>query len=192
MIEYEQFNCSNYGTIRRHQLQMLMGIASMQQNVGTHALEFGTFTGATTNNIARMLPRHIVFTCSLPVGLKPMLNEAQSDLSFSQYEVEFAADVKNRIVHFKCDSAILGLPENTRLGFVFIDGAHSSDYVLNDFQKCLPFLVSGAVVVFHDYGMDCCDGITSVKETVDSIMERFSNWTWIHWKENSLIWGVKP
>lgn len=192
MIEYREFVTCDYGTVSVTQLVMLAGIASGQQTIGTHILEFGTLSGGTTTNLARMLPRHKVITVSLPPDATFSLAGDQSDLVFSTVAPKFGSDVASRITHIQCDSANLVLGPETALGFVFIDGGHSEAYVLNDFAKSMPYLVAGAVVVFHDYGIEGKSGISAVKKAVDAIMERHPDWSWMHWVDHGLVWGRKP
>jgi predicted O-methyltransferase YrrM len=40
---------------------------------------------------------------------------------------------------------------NKKIDLVFIDGLHTHDGVMNDFEKLSPFLDKGSIVIFHDY-----------------------------------------
>src|SRR5436190_15243226 len=107
----ERAHPCHYGTISREQGLLLMGIASGVQGVGTHALEFGTLFGVTATNIARMLPNHTVLTCSLPVAITPRLASSKGELEHYPKELPtFPEDVRGRVVHISCDSALLELP----------------------------------------------------------------------------------
>lgn len=178
------------GTIRREQTMLLVGLASGQRDVGTHALEFGTLYGTTTTNIARAMPKHHVLTCSLPPGVIPLLSSTKSELEFYPKEAPvFPEDVRNRITHYQCDSADLYLDFKVKLGFIFIDGGHSYEYVWNDFKKAVPRMVRGSVVVFDDYGEDGRGGITGVKRAVDEIVAAYSDWEWTEWVGSTMVWG---
>lgn len=192
MIEYREFVSCDYGTVSITQLVMMIGVVSGQQRVGTHALEFGTLSGGTTTNLARMLPNHKVITVSLPPNTNHALAGDQSDLVFSGVAPKFGPDVAHRITHIHCDSASLVLAPKTALGFVFIDGGHSEAYVLNDFGKAFPNVVSGGVVMFHDYGVEGKSGISAVKKAADAIMGWHHEWSWTHWVDHGLLWGRKP
>ncbi len=50
----------------------------------------------------------------------------------------------------RADSRTLELDKNIEFGFCYIDGDHKFDGVKNDFEKLLPNLKSGSVVVFDD------------------------------------------
>jgi hypothetical protein len=179
----------DYGTISETQLAALLGIAMRQRNIGTHVMEFGTLSGNTTANLARMMPDHHILTCSLPGGVKPSLDFTADEHTGYALAPVFPNDVSPRITHFACDSAVLELPE-VALGLVLVDGGHSTAYVLNDFYKASRMVVTGGVVVFHDYGIDGLGGITAVKLAVDRIMEQNQTWDWVIW-ENMFVIGKK-
>ena len=41
------------------------------------------------------------------------------------------------------------IPEKS-IDFAIVDACHDSDYVLNDFQKLMPFMAKGSIVMLHD------------------------------------------
>lgn len=170
------------------ELDILCALAAGQRDIGTHALEIGTYHGTTTTSIARMLPRHKIITVSMPKGGVPLISSTPSDAAFFGTVPVFGDDVKDRIEHLQCDSATLDFSDWIAFGFVFIDGAHSTEYVLNDFLKVIPFLAIGGLIVLHDYGTDNLLGITAVRVAVDKLMEDYGHWDWVRYAETSLIW----
>ena len=84
--------------------------------------------------------------------------ELHSSPEYSSHDV-FAAwreqvsqmDLQDVITPIRCDSAVLGKLFSQRVGLLFIDGDHSYESVASDFHAWSPQLVSGGVLVFHDY-----------------------------------------
>jgi methyltransferase family protein len=149
--------------------RFLLGLAAGQQAIGTHAVEIGTFNGVTTANLARMLPRHKLITVSLPMGQVPVLAYHESDMGFnSSGPCSFPEDVAGRIEHWLVDSASLKLEASHQLGFCFIDGSHTYDYVVNDFNQLYPFVVAGGVMAFHDYGEGHAEVVAAVRDLAAS------------------------
>lgn len=183
-------------TIKRHtghqmmgdaDFAMLIGLAFGQKNIGKLAVEIGTLHGITTVNLARVLPNHKIITVSMPKDATPVLNSTPSDADFFGIIPAFEDDVKDRIEHMPCDSADLELP-NAPIGFAFIDGGHSVEYVVNDFHKVLPLMAQGGLIVFHDYGIDNSCGITAVKTAVDSLADKYPNYDWMTMNGIPLAW----
>lgn len=162
---------------------ILNTLALMQRDVGKHSVEFGTFMGSTTTNIARATG-HVVYTVDIPAGKPTRFEIGKQNAKYIGHTPTFGDDVKGRIVHILIDSADLELPPNLEVGFAFIDGAHTYDYTWNDFLKVKPLLVKNAVVVFHDVGI-----WNEVSKAVDEIMEQHPSWQWTAYGETSLVWG---
>ncbi|MGC1479948.1 MAG: class I SAM-dependent methyltransferase [Chthoniobacterales bacterium] len=121
------------------------------------AFEFGTYKGVSTTQIAlNLVPNGIVHTIDLP--------EENSSVSLSisdAYErkltlergkgVEIPTDLLDRVQFHKIDSAHFDeTPFLGKADFVFIDGAHSFDYVASDSAKGMRLLRPGGIAVWHD------------------------------------------
>jgi hypothetical protein len=65
--------------------------------------------------------------------------------------------------------------------FAYVDGCHSSAYVLSDFRLAWKPMVSGGVLAFDDYGYD----LPNVTRTVNQILAGYGN-------EIHEIWRVPP
>jgi hypothetical protein len=65
------------------------------------------------------------------------------------------------------DSKHVGLPCK-KISFAFIDGNHSSEYVINDFYKVWELLSPHGVIAFDDYGYD----LPQVTETINTLIGR--------------------
>jgi len=126
--------------------------------------EIGTFDGRTTLNMAANSPEEaMVFTLDLP---KEQLHSAalvlsgkhsagdkifiDKNASGSRY---MRTDCQSKIMQLYGDSATFDFgPFFNTMDFVFIDGSHSYDYVMNDSGISLKLLRNGkGIIVWHDY-----------------------------------------
>jgi len=134
-------------------------LALLMKRVGAkRVFEFGTYKGVSTTQLALNLPSDgEVHTLDLPDDGPALGLEISKD-----YEREIAAEggkgslipeeLLSRVVFIKNDSARFdpGPIEGT-FDLVFVDGAHSSDYVRNDSEKGWRLLRPGGVLVWHDF-----------------------------------------
>lgn len=171
------------GCVLPHEQFILNTLATTNRFVGTHALEIGTFTGEMSSNLARAMPDHLVLTVDLPAGTKPSLRGVEADGHYYNATPTFAPDVADRIELIHCDSALLSLPPAVELGFTFIDGAHSREYVLNDFRKALTNSAHDAIIAFHDAGT-----WPEVGQTLIDIVNATPRWQWFAYAGTSLVW----
>lgn len=123
--------------------------------------EIGTFDGRTTLALAANSPSEArVYTLDLPAaGLRSVrLPLAADDPDFVRKAASGSrfqgTDCASRISQLYGDSAAFDFsPYAGRMDFVFVDGAHSRPYLLNDSRIALKLLRGGrGVVVWHDYG----------------------------------------
>ncbi len=129
--------------------------------------EIGTFDGRTTLNMAvNAAPGATVHTLDLPQSELPSAasrihaheivyaDKAQSGERYRGTEAE------SSIVQLYGDSGNFDFAEYYgTMDFVFIDGSHTFDYVVNDSLHALRMLKeAGGTIVWHDYGR--WDGVT--------------------------------
>lgn len=129
--------------------------------------EIGTFTGRTTLNLAGVSPEDAkVFTLDLkPEDLSqtkfPMyaseelyVNKSESGASFK------TTSLVHKITQLYGDSAVFDFsPWRNKVDFIFIDGAHTYEYVHNDTRRALELLRDGqGTIIWHDYLM--VEGLT--------------------------------
>lgn len=117
--------------------------------------EIGTYNGVTALVVARNLPRVTVHTLDLPPETTPQLAVSESDPgNFSRfarraYEGQPEGD---RIVQHLGDSATFDFsPYFGTCQLVYIDGAHSYEYVANDTRIAIKLLSSNGTIVWDDY-----------------------------------------
>lgn len=141
-------------------------------------LEIGTFNGRTTLHIALNAPDAKIYTLDLP-------NEKREE-SFKNIELLFDnkkySYLRNRIEPLYGDSKTFNssfLKES--VDFVFVDGAHSEDYLLNDSEIALSVIKPGGVIVWHDY-----TGWDGVTRGLDLFAKKNHHLNIVHLKGTSL------
>jgi len=129
--------------------------------------EIGTFDGRTTLNLAANCPGDAwVYTLDLPRGAmgSTRLPLEPGERSFIDKAASGAryvgTDCEKKIVQLYGDSAAFDFsPFVDRMDFVFVDGSHSYEYVLQDSRQAVGLLRGGrGMVVWHDY--DGWEGVT--------------------------------
>lgn len=127
--------------------------------------EIGTFDGRTTLNLAlNSAPEAKVYTIDLPKekGIdtalvtttddKEMILKNLAGARIAKYSQEEFPE-KNKIIQISADSATFDFsPYLKKMDLVFIDGAHSYEYLVNDSKMALELLRSDkGVIIWHDY-----------------------------------------
>lgn len=135
-------------------------IKIIRQHNSKNILEIGTYDGRTTLNLAANSPEDaMVYTLDLPKkrtnsvppspfrGDKSFVNKAVTGLRFQ------GTDCEKKIVQLFGDSATFDFsPYENKMDFVFIDGAHTYNYIFNDSAKAAKMLKDGrGVILWHDY-----------------------------------------
>jgi len=122
-----------------------------------NVFEFGTYKGVSVTQLALNLPEASrILTLDLP----DEHHSTQFKISDPE-DAEIAAesgkgslvpvDLRDRIDFLRQDSATFDeSPWASRMDFVFVDGAHNSEYVRNDSEKGWRMLRSGGVIAWHD------------------------------------------
>jgi predicted O-methyltransferase YrrM len=128
--------------------------------------EIGTFDGRTTLNIAANMDGEVL-TLDLPAS-EVAATQLPIDPSDANYIDKPASGTRfhgrpesRRIRQLFGDSATFDFSEwRGRVDLVFIDGAHSREYVLNDSDRARSLLrASGGIILWHDYDASF-DGVT--------------------------------
>ncbi len=155
-----------------------------------HIVEIGVLFGGGTAKLAKFAKAHKKNVYAIDV-FDPHFDESRNLEGFkmstqyrirrllvggfknkSQYEIfkEITKDFENVIV-MKEDSKNINFSPEEKFMFCFIDGNHTSEYVMNDFYKVWTNLVPGGVIGFHDYNGD----IPDVTKAVDHLIEKHKN-----------------
>lgn len=120
--------------------------------------EFGTYRGVSTTQLALNLePGGHIHTLDLPgepaleFGLEITAENERKIAREGGKGVLVPADLRDRVTFLAQDSAAFDpAPFLDRMDLVFVDGAHSADYVRNDSEKGWRMLRPGGVLVWHD------------------------------------------
>jgi predicted O-methyltransferase YrrM len=119
--------------------------------------EIGTFNGRTTLNLAANSPAGAkIYTLDIPAPDEAQLKADREDADYHLLEKTgnyfHDSEFSCKIEQLWCDSARFdesGL--RGKVDLVFVDGAHSYDYVRSDTTKALAMVRPGGVVLWHDY-----------------------------------------
>lgn len=144
--------------------------------------EIGTFNGRTTLNIAANSPNNaIVYTLDLPRD-----GMTATKYSIDQFDEEFidkeisgsdyiGTEWEPKIRQLYGDSATFDFkPYYNEMDLVFIDGAHSHEYVLSDSLNAIKMLHDGkGVILWHDYG-GAWTGVTNAINELQTTNQLFS------------------
>ncbi|MDX6767755.1 MAG: class I SAM-dependent methyltransferase [Candidatus Methylacidiphilales bacterium] len=119
--------------------------------------EFGTYKGVSTTQFALNLPEDgQIITLDLPedhpcYSLAITKEEERMIAAEGGKGVLVPADLRHKVTFLKSDSASFEVaPYAGSMDLVFVDGAHSYEYVKNDSKKGWEMLRPGGILVWHD------------------------------------------
>lgn len=130
--------------------------------------EIGTFDGRTTLNMAANSSSEAkIYTLDLP---RKQINSTRLNLDIDDKAYIDKEQSGSRYVNTDCESKIFPLygdsavfdfsPFYNSIDFIFLDGSHAHDYVINDSKLALKLLRNGkGIILWHDY--DGWEGVTS-------------------------------
>ena len=119
--------------------------------------EFGTYKGVSTTQLALNLPQGgMVFSLDLPED-HPAYSLAIPKVAEQQIAAEkgkgilIPHDLGGKVTFLRADSAKFDTtPYRESMDLIFVDGAHSYEYVKNDTVKGMEMLRPGGIVAWHD------------------------------------------
>lgn len=161
-ISLVQLN-SQDGGVGLHELVIIAALTKRQE--AERVFEIGTFEGRTTVNLAKNVPGCHVFTLDLPPEQSSSTSYVieEADMQYVQKPASghriVEAGLMSQVTQVYGDSGTFDFtPYERSMDIVFVDGAHSYDYVLNDSRIALKLIAPGGVVMWHDYRS--WDGVT--------------------------------
>jgi predicted O-methyltransferase YrrM len=118
--------------------------------------EIGTYNGATAWCLARNLPGAEVHTLDLPLEQDPTLAYGVSDagnrIRFEQRAYEALPLADGRVTQHWGDSARFDFsPWRGSIDLVYVDGAHSHEYVRADSTTAFELVRESGAIVWDDY-----------------------------------------
>jgi predicted O-methyltransferase YrrM len=129
----------------------------MQMCKASRAFEFGTHRGISSSQLAANLPEHgRLFTLDLPrsdTRTRFTVDDA-AEKEVANFAVKgdmIPEHLRKKVTFLEQDSALFD-PTSYKesMDFVFIDGAHTIEYVANDSEKAWTMLKPGGIVAWHD------------------------------------------
>ena len=123
------------------------------------ALEIGTACGFSA--VAMGQTARTVVTVDLPAPWVPGVERV--DETFQYYGITNVT----RIYESSLTYLAKLVEEETKFGFIFIDGDHSAPVLRTDFLNAVELIVPGGKIAVHDYLEDCC---VDVKPTMDGLI----------------------
>ncbi|MEO6965561.1 MAG: class I SAM-dependent methyltransferase, partial [Acidobacteriaceae bacterium] len=160
--------------------------------------EIGTFTGVTALTLAMNLPTLTIDTLDLPTGNLPVLSFAHDDKGYipaqQRHWVFEDKPEAVRITQHEGDSAQFDFSAMGKtFDLVYVDGAHSYDYVAND-TKAAFSLVRDAVtaIVWDDYSPGWRGVVRYLNERTDLELYRVPDTRLVLWlsrEAKSLLTG---
>jgi predicted O-methyltransferase YrrM len=141
-------------------ISMLEGasLAAFIQKVDAKRIfEFGTYKGVSTTQLALNLPNDgMIYTLDLPED-HPAYTLAITKAEERQIAAETGKgilipdELLHKVTFLRSDSATFDTtPYQNSMDLVFVDGAHSYEYVKNDTEKGWEMLRPGGIIVWHD------------------------------------------
>jgi len=166
-------------------------LAALSHLVGANRVfEFGTYKGVSTTQLALNLAEGgMVFTLDLPedhpaYSLPIPKPEEQQIAAEGGKGILIPGDLRDRVTFLTSDSATFDeTPYRGSIDLVFVDGAHSYEYVKSDTEKGWNMLRSGGVLAWHDCTPSHRDVVKFIKEgTYDAKLVRCT----------TLAYAIKP
>jgi len=147
-------------------------LAGLSHLVGAkRVFEFGTYKGVSTTQLAlNVAPGGMVFTLDLPedhpaYSLPIPKAEERQIAAEGGKGILIPRDLLDRVTFLTSDSATFDeTPYVGTMDLVFVDGAHSYEYVKNDTEKGWRMLRSGGVLAWHDCVPSHRDVVKYIKE----------------------------
>lgn len=131
--------------------------ALIHKTKARRVFEFGTYKGVSTTQLALNLPPEgRVFTLDLPEDHPAYSLAIKSDAERTIANetgkgILIPDDLREKVTFLRSDSATFDTsPYEASMDFVFVDGAHSYEYVKNDTEKGLQMLRKGGIIAWHD------------------------------------------
>jgi predicted O-methyltransferase YrrM len=148
-------------------------LAALTRLIGAKkAFEFGTYKGVSTTQLALNVGENgMVFTLDLPedhpaYSLPIPKPEERQIAAEGGKGMLIPRDLLDRVTFLRSDSAIFDEgPYIGTIDLVFVDGAHSYEYVKNDTEKGWKMLRPGGVLAWHDCTPSHRDVVKYIKES---------------------------
>ena len=161
--------------------ELMIIAAFVRQRQPAVCFEIGTFDGRTTENMAANQPDGgKCYTLDLPPdgAGKAALPLASGDITYIDKPVSGArisAQAKSgRIAQLYGDSGTFDFaPFFGKVDLMFVDGAHSYEYVISDTEAAHKMVKPGGLILWHDYDSRWFPGVTRALNQLQAQDVRF-------------------
>ncbi len=143
--------------------------------------EIGTFDGRTTLNMAANSPPDTrIYTLDLPAQAETELPIDPGEEKYIEKPTSGArfigTDCEPKIRQLYGDSAVFDFsPYYNTVDMIFVDGAHSYEYVLHDSMQALKLLRDGkGLILWHDYDKIWWTGLTDALNKLYAERQEFN------------------
>jgi predicted O-methyltransferase YrrM len=156
--------------------QALIFLCHLAAHGAAPIVEFGTFDGRTTYNLALNVQRGstrgaagvkvVTIDAHIPDDLSNADKRAYGEFVPGQRFLDAEPEIRSRIEFILSDSRHVDLSDlNGQCGLVIVDGGHSHDVCASDTRKALELVRPGGVIVWDDY----TPYWPGVKDTLDAL-----------------------
>lgn len=166
-----------YGNMHIEELAKLLLISKYKSNnKPINILEIGTFNGLTAYNLSINNPISTIYTIDIGDN-EPLLSIPKIDqkLIEKEFEIGHLHKSQTNVVQIIGDSAVkckwnpqINIPP---IDLMFIDGAHSADYVYSDTQLAFQLCKPNATIVWHNYGDNIYPDVTEYLDFLSNHLE---------------------
>ncbi|MES2924210.1 MAG: class I SAM-dependent methyltransferase [Verrucomicrobiota bacterium] len=148
-------------------------LAALSRLIGaSRVFEFGTYKGVSTTQLALNVgDGGMVFTLDLPedhpaYSLPIPKPEERAIAAEGGKGILIPRDLVDRVTFLSSDSATFDeSPYHATIDLVFVDGAHSFEYVKSDSEKGWKMLRPGGILAWHDCTPSHADVVRYIKES---------------------------
>lgn len=139
-------------------LEEAVGLGMLMQKCNAvRAFEFGTHRGVSSTQLAANLPENgQLFTLDLPRSdtRHHFKVDDWAEKEVANYPVKgdlIPEELRKKVTFLEQDSALFDpTPYAGTMDFIFVDAAHTMEYVVNDSDKAWVMLKPGGIVAWHD------------------------------------------
>jgi predicted O-methyltransferase YrrM len=167
--------------------ETLMFMACLAKVVRAPIVEFGTFTGLCTYNMALNTDQKI-YTIDYGCDVDP--SNSQKYGYYIPGDEFRKTEVEDRIELIIGDSREVDLSHlNGTIGLVFIDGGHSREVVTSDTRKAFDLIRTDGMIVWDDCSEDWPEVGEALRAILDEHTERMDRLLLVEKDCQALYWG---
>lgn len=160
-----------YGYISDQQGQIMQKHASEMKN--NLAVEIGSYQGKSACYIGRAMPKGAELICIDPWQDSGLIFEEQyrTDENFALFKENVRlCGLEQKVTPIRDFSKEVAKHWSEPISYLYIDGGHQYNEVLEDIDGFAPHVISGGVILFDDYSTAFPGIMKAVQERFDDIV----------------------